>query len=270
MNKIPVSLIITTYNRKDALQKVLETVMEQSVLPNEVIIADDGSTSDTRQLIDEFRKHTNLPVLHCWQEDQGFRAAMSRNKAIAMARSPYIVTIDGDILLHRHFIADHTDVALPNRFVAGKRCMMGPLLTERYLDGSVERLHFFSSGIINRKNTVHSTWLSALFSGKVTGLKGIKTCNLGFWKSDLLEVNGFNEEFIGWGREDSDLAIRLIHAGKECFSLRFRAIAYHLYHEEYSRKQLDRNDTLLNDAICQNQTWCKKGIDQYLRTEIDS
>jgi len=265
MNKIQVSLIITTYNRKDALHEVLKTVLEQSVLPDEILIADDGSGDDTKQVIDEFRSATSIPVLHCWQEDQGFRAAMSRNKAIAKATSAYIITIDGDILLHRNFISDHLSVAKPKRFVAGKRCMMGPSLTQKYMKGQVERLYFLSKDLNNRKNTVHSPCLSFIFSRKVTQLKGIKTCNLGFWKSDLLEINGFNEEFIGWGREDSDLAIRLIHAGKECLSLRFRAIAYHLYHDEFSRKQLKRNDSLLSDSIRLNQTWCEKGIDQYLK-----
>ena len=99
-----ISLIITTYNRPDALLLVLKSVEHQSLVPNEVIIADDGSNDKTQELIDDFITHSNINIIHSFQKDKGFRAAKSRNKAISKSTGDYIILIDGDMILHRNFI----------------------------------------------------------------------------------------------------------------------------------------------------------------------
>ena len=101
----PVSLIITTYNWEKALNQVIQSALNQTVLPGEVIIADDGSKPPTKELIQKFQKNSPIPIIHSWQEDDGFRAAMSRNKAIAKASYEYLIIIDGDIILHLYVIA---------------------------------------------------------------------------------------------------------------------------------------------------------------------
>ncbi|MDE6305135.1 MAG: glycosyltransferase, partial [Muribaculaceae bacterium] len=99
-----VSLIISTYNRPDALSVTLESVRNQSRLPDEVIIGDDGSGADTARVINRFKDGFPVPIIHVWQEDKGFRLAMIRNRSVAAASGDYIIQTDGDVLLHPHFI----------------------------------------------------------------------------------------------------------------------------------------------------------------------
>lgn len=259
-----VSLIITTYNWMEALDLVLESVFKQTILPDEVIIADDGSTNETRLLINSLKRKFPVPLIHCWQNDFGFRAAMSRNKAIAMARCDYIISIDGDILLHKQFIADHIQAARQNRFVAGKRCLLNKSLTNSILNKLSIFPVFFNSGVINRKNAINSKSLSFLFSKKTNRLRGIKTCNIGFWKKDAIAINGFNESINGWGLEDSEFAIRLMNKGVLCFSIRFKANCFHLFHQQSSRKQFINNQKILQKTIEEKLIWCSDGIDKYL------
>ena len=111
------TLIITTYNWKEALKSVLESVKRQTVLPDEVIVADDGSREDTKAMIDQMREGFPVPLVHSWHEDNGFQLSMSRNRAIAKASGDYLIMIDGDMVLSQTFIESHKRVAKPNWFV---------------------------------------------------------------------------------------------------------------------------------------------------------
>ncbi len=259
-----VSLVVTTYNWKEALALVLASALAQSRLADEIIVADDGSRPDTAALVADFAGRSPVPLLHSWQEDKGFRAAMSRNRAIARAGSDYVVLVDGDILLGPHFIADHLAAARPGFFVQGSRVLLTAERTAQLLrDGSC-RVSPWARGIENRKNCIRSPLLSALFSHRRQGLSGIKTCNFGFWRRDALAVNGFNEDFVGWGREDSEYAARLLNHGIRRYTLKFMANAYHLYHPVQSRERLPENDTLLDAVVRDKTSWCVHGIRQYL------
>lgn len=260
---ISCSILITTYNWKEALKKVLISVSNQTVLPKEVVIADDGSTEDTAKLISFYKKNFPTKLIHCWHEDKGFRAASIRNKAIAKMTSEYVVMIDGDMYLDKNFIADHLRAANKNFFLQGSRVITSESRSKQLLNSNLN-LSFLSKGISNRLNAINSPFLSHYFSKQDNNLNGTKTCNFSAWKSDLLEVNGFNEDYIGWGREDSDLAARLIHSGKNRLRLRFTANAYHLYHDENSRNRLSKNDSLLENCINTKQKRCTNGIDKYL------
>ena len=127
------SLIVTTYNRPDALHLVLQSVLQQTVPPAEIIVADDGSGADTEETVGRFATASPIPVKHVWQEDQGFRAAQSRNRALAAAQGPYIVLIDGDMVLHPEFIADHLAVAREGRWVQGSRVLLTEAATAALL-----------------------------------------------------------------------------------------------------------------------------------------
>jgi glycosyltransferase involved in cell wall biosynthesis len=259
-----VSLIITTYNRPDALLLVLHSIELQTLTPNEVIIADDGSNSDTRVTINSFQESSSSNIIHSWQEDIGFRAAKSRNKAIAKSNSDYIILIDGDMILHSEFVQDHISNAEPGYFIQGTRV----LLTEKATIGALKDMSmyfsFFSQGIKNRKNTIHSNFLSRLFSKKKNYLRGIKTCNMAFYKKDCMNINGFNNDFEGWGREDSEFVVRLLNSGVNRKNLRFNAIQFHLWHNENIRVSLQQNDTFLKNALDNNAKRCDNGIDRYL------
>lgn len=260
------SLIITTYNWEEALQQVLFSCATQTLLPDEIIIADDGSSEKTKKVIENFaHENPTLPIIHSWQEDLGFRASMSRNRAIAQANGEYIILIDGDICLHQNFIQDHLSFAKKGFFTQGTRVLVEKHLTQKIFQAKKLTLNFFSQGIKNRKNTLHSKFLSSLFSTHKNHLKGIKTCNLAFFKKDCLAINGFNEDFVGWGREDSEFAVRLLNYGIKRHDIRFNAIAYHLYHPENTRASLPQNDAILKNTIEQKLVWCNNGINKYLK-----
>ncbi len=258
------SLIITTYNWREALELSLLSVFKQSQLPNEIIIADDGSDDATRKVIERLAKESPLPLIHSWQQNKGFRLARSRNKAIAKSSGDYLILIDGDIVLERHFIADHIQAAKNGFFVQGMRILLQKEITRISLQQKEIKAHFSTPGIENRKNAIRSDFLSKVFSWESKKLTGIKTCNFAFWKKDAIETNGFNEEFLGWGREDSEFTARLLHKGIRRQNIRFHALAYHLYHPINSRKSLTINDAILANTCKLRLTWCDLGLSQHL------
>ena len=259
-----VSLIITTYNRPAALLLVLKSVESQSTLPLEVIIADDGSNNETKDLIKDFQEFTHLEIIHVWQQNKGFRAAQSRNKAIARAGSDYIILIDGDMILHPEFLQDHINNAEKGFFIQGTRALLTKEKTQVVLKKMNKSFSFFSYGIKNRKNLIHSNLLSKIFLQKKKYLRGVKTCNMSFFKKDCININGFNNDFVGWGREDAEFAVRLLNSGVIRKNLRFNAIQLHLWHIENIRTSLMQNDLLLKLANKKNSKWCNNGIDKYL------
>ena len=254
------TLIITTYNWPKALLLVLESVEHQSIPPYEVIIADDGSTEKTKDLISNFNKKSELKIFHSWQDDIGFRASRSRNKALSKASGDYIVLIDGDTILHTDFIKDHIKNAEFGFFVQGSRTLLSEEKTKKTLSNKVIKFSFFSFGLKNRKNSIHSNLLSGIFVNKKNHLRGIKSCNMGFYKKDCTKINGFNNEFEGWGREDSEFVVRLINSGVKRKNVRFSVIQFHLWHDENSRISLERNNIMLEDAINNCIQWCENGI----------
>jgi len=261
---VTTSLVITTYNRPDTLKLVLESALHQKHLPDEIIIADDGSEEATRNLIEQMADMNTVPIFHAWQPDTGFRAAMARNRAIAMAKSEYIIMIDGDMVLHPDFIQNHLDAAEKGTFLQGGRVLLNRTKTEEVLVSHKLTFSLFTKGIENRKNAVYSPFLSQLFSKKRYSLKGIKTCNFSLFRKDILAVNGFDNRFVGWGREDSEFVVRLLNNGVMRKNIKFAAIAYHLYHPENPRQSLPENDRRLQRSIDENMIRCDNGIERFL------
>ncbi len=259
-----ISLIITTYNWKEALGLSLKSALAQTRKPMEIIVADDGSADDTAELIGTIAENAPVPIIHSRQEDKGFRLAKSRNKAIARASGEYIILVDGDILLEEHFIHDHSRVARPDTFVQGTRVLIREVLSATILQEQKLLGAFCTRGVENKKNCIRSEILASLFSFKSKNVYGVRTCNFAFWRRDAIAVNGFNEEFVGWGREDSEFTARLIHRGLVRRNLKFNALAYHLYHAINDRSFLEINDTILQETLDRKKIWCEKGISQYL------
>jgi len=259
-----VSLVVTTYNRKDALGLVLRSALRQSEPPLEVLVADDGSRDDTRALVEAVAREAPLPVVHCWQEDDGFRAAAIRNEAIARARGDYLVMVDGDIVLHRDFVRDHARAARPGRLVQGSRALLSQAVTEAALAQGTVDFGPLSPGVSNRLNTLRSPILSRLFSYDSANIYRVRSANLGCWRADVVRVNGFDEAFVGWGREDSEFVARMQHAGVVKRHLKFAALGYHLHHPEASRRMLDANQRLLDETLRTRATRCERGLDARL------
>lgn len=268
---LSVSLIITTYNRPDALQKVLYSVLAQSTLPAQILVADDGSGDETAQVVADFATQSPIPVQHIWQPDDGFRLAQSRNRALAAASDGnYIVMIDGDMVLHRHFIADHIDAAQQGCFIQGSRVLLTAEKTQQWLQQprSSETLSWWQNGIKKRLSAMRCVHLSHhIWRNGNQHFRSIKGCNMGFFRADALAVNGFNNAFEGWGREDSEFVARLYHAGCLRRNLKFAGIAYHLWHNEAQRDALPQNDALLQQTLAQKLTRCEHGVDEFLTLE---
>jgi glycosyltransferase involved in cell wall biosynthesis len=253
------SLIVTTYNRPDTLKLVLDSILHQSVFPKEVIIADDGSKIETKNLITSYQDR--LPnLIHVWHEDLGFRLAAIRNKAINQCYGEFISLIDGDMILHPSFIKDIQSHIEPNYYLQGKRVLLSEDLTNQILKQESIGINYFSHGITNRFNTLSIPWLSQIISRKHNSIKSVKGCSMHFWKEDAERVNGFNEAFIGWGREDSEFLQRLLNVGVQRKNIALGAVAYHLFHPEAPRTQLDQNDTILDDTIRLKKVWCTQGL----------
>ena len=259
-----VSLIISTYNRPEALLLVLRSIEIQSRIPDQIIIADDGSDEYSKKLTSNFIKTSKLNITHCWQKDKGFRAAQSRNKSLAKSNSEYVILIDGDMILHHKFIEDHLNNAKVGCFIQGSRVLIDKSKTNKLIKKMSINISFFSLGIKNRKNAIRSSYLSKFFSKNVSYIHGLKTCNMSFFRQNCLEVNGFNNDFEGWGREDSEFAVRLLNNGIQRKNVRFNALQFHLFHPDNTRKNLKRNDQLLEATISNKSIWCQNGLSSFL------
>lgn len=258
------SLIITTYNWKEALDLTLRSVARQVEMPDEVLVADDGSRPDTGELVREWAQRFPVPVRHIWQEDIGFRLSRSRNRAIAAATGEYIVIVDGDMALHAHFIADHKRVATPGYFMQGVRLLTKPAAGEKMLREGIMDFGFFAPAIERRRHTIRNRALSWLVLRRVhTNQKAIRGSNQAYWKSDLVRVNGFDEQMTGWGREDNEIAARLYHCGIRRRNLKFAALTVHIYHRVRKPQGENPNDKYLQATIANRTTRCKLGIDQH-------
>jgi glycosyltransferase involved in cell wall biosynthesis len=259
-----VSLIITTYNRPEVLSLIFKSIEDQTICPDEIIIADDGSGNSTKECVEDFQRNSSISIIHSWQEDRGFRVAKSRNKAIAKSNYEYIILIDGDVILHEKFIENHLKHAETNFFVQGQRVLVSESITKKIINNQYKNLFLFSRGLKNRKNAIYSAFLSKIFLTRKNVLNGIKTCNLAFYKSDCINVNGFNNEIEGWGREDSEFVARLFNNNVCRKNIHFNMIQFHLWHQDSSREVLQKNNIILQKAIESKLNWCDNGINQYL------
>lgn len=261
-NSLKVSLIITTYNRKEALELVLKSVLKQSVMPKEVIIGDDGSREDTANLISSYKEKFPIPLIHCWHEDKGFRLSEIRNLAIRNSSYEYLIMVDGDVILHRDFIKSHMKAAEKGFFIQGSRVLLSEAKTQKALLLQKMAFGWFEKGVENRLNAISSGILSTIFIKKSKSYLGVRGCNMAFWKEDVEMVNGFNEDFTGWGREDSEFVVRLINNGIYRKNLKFRGVVYHLYHQENNRRMLPQNDLILQNAIEKKLKYCENGLNR--------
>ncbi len=263
MNTPTLGLIVNTCNQPDYLGRVLAAVSGQSERPQEVIIADDGSTEETRRLVARWASAQPCRCEHVWQEQKGFRRARILNLAIAQTRAEYLVFLDGDTVPHPRFVADHRELAQPGQFVQGHRALVERAgakwfgQREFVADRRRALLRLQLRGV---KHAFRWPWPQKRIRADLAGIRG---CNLGIWRADLVRVNGYNEEFTGWGREDSELVARLLNHGVRRLDVRGRACCFHLWHLPASRSGLADNDARLAAAIAHRATRCEQGLSQH-------
>ncbi|WP_353719088.1 glycosyltransferase family 2 protein [Dyadobacter sp. 676] len=255
------SLIIATYNWAEALHCSLLSVSKQKVLPREVIIADDGSDNRTRDVINRMQDGFPVPLIHVWHEDLGFRKSQILNKAIGRCTGSYVIQVDGDVLLHSSFIADHLAAAERGAFIRGTRARLTPAKTEELLRNAETNVSFFSRGVYNRLNAVRLPVLRSLGQRKEMKSRSVRGSNLAYWKDDFLRVNGYNNDLSGWGHEDEELAARFINNNIIKKIVKLSAVQYHLHHNELPRSSEPHHRRIIQHTLLTKVKRCSNGYE---------
>ncbi len=245
----------------------------------EIVIADDGSRPDTAALVAQLAGHCGCPVIHVWHEDAGFRLSAIRNLSALAAGGDWLVFLDGDCVPFPDFVRRQRQLAEPGWFVAGNRILLDPALTEALCADptaarqAVRQPWWRWLGVRARGRC--NVWLpglrlplGALRKARARSWRVLKGCNIGVWRNDLLAVNGFDEAFAGWGREDSDFAIRLIRRGVRLKDGRFAVPVLHLWHRENDRSKLAANDDRLAALLAGDRMRAQQGVDGHDAAQV--
>ena len=262
--KPTLAIVINTFNQPEYLRRVLNALTGQLLESDEVVLADDGSGDETRSVFETWKSRQIIRAVHVWQKKQGFRRSRILNAAIAKTRNDYLIFLDGDSVPHPKFASDHRMLARKGFYIQAHRSFIGKEAAEYFGTGnffSERRRAFFSSQIQGWKHVFR--WPRP-FTRIRSDLRGVRGCNLGIWREDLIRVNGYNEEFVGWGREDSELALRLMNSGIRWLDVRGRAMCYHLWHPPADRSGLDQNIKLLEDSLTRQCSRCERGLEHHL------
>jgi glycosyltransferase involved in cell wall biosynthesis len=260
-------LIINTWNQPDYLGRVLKAVARQSSIPNEVLLADDGSDERTRTVFAHWVANFPGSGTHVWQEHQGFRRARILNQAIAQAKSQYLVFLDGDTVPHPQFVSDHRRLARNRTFIQGHRALIEKKGADWFGSGDFARERRRALLQCQLQGIKHAYRWPRAWQRRRRDLRGIRGCNLAIWRDHLVQVNGYNEDFVGWGREDSELAVRLMNLNVERIDVRGWALCYHLWHPPASRTSVPANDELLAQAQRDKAARCSAGLDRHLKEQ---
>jgi glycosyltransferase involved in cell wall biosynthesis len=263
-----ISVIVTTYNREDALDAVLRALARQTDLDFEVIVADDGSRPATAELVQGWKAKLGHPLAHIWHEDRGFRAAEIRNRAILAARGDYVIFLDGDCIARPDFVAAHRRLAEHGWFVTGNRILLSPDLTAQVLRAKLApeewSLGSFlaqrARGGVNRVAALLHLPLGPLRRLRQKAWRGARSANLAVWRADLARVDGFDADYSGWGKEDSDIIVRLLRAAVKRKDGAFATGVLHLWHAQADRARLPENERKLSDIIASDEIRAQRGL----------
>lgn len=252
-----ISVVITTYNRSDALLAVLQGLKLQSCQDFEIVVADDGSRDEHVRAVLESDIAKTLGILHVWHPDVGFTASRARNRGVGASSGDYVVFLDGDCVPERDFIRQHQLLAQTGCLVNGSRVMLSPDLTTKVVAHGEQ--------ISGRSIWLWAKWWLGGHASKLAGQvrlpdgayriqpdfrwKGIRSCNMGVWRSDFELVNGFDESFVGWGHEDADFVLRLHNVGVQRKNGFCATEVFHLWHREFSREQESVNARTVRERM---------------------
>ncbi len=261
-------LTLSTYKLPGALRFCVGSVVTQTMHPREIFIVDDGSGTETGALIDVFRKQTKVPVKYARQMDNGYRISVIRSETFAAAQGNYLIQTDDVLLFYKRFIEDHLNFTKPGCFVSGARRNIDKKTTVSLLQNHrTPGLYSHSAGIKKRYNAFRIFLLSHLNSIIQSSLKNIYYmlgCKMAFWKTDLLKVNSYNENFASSGKGNHDIARRLLHANVWLCFLKFAGIVFYLCYNEIPKPELTTNKELLRKILTQKILYTENGISCYL------
>lgn len=273
-----ISIIVITYNRPEALYLCLLSLSKQTMLPDNVIVADDGSRDETRDLISQFKKSDKcfFNLKHVWQEDKGFRKPKIINEAVRNCDGDYLIFIDGDCMAHKNFIRAHVEYSEPMAILGGKRVELGEKITKNTLDNFnlMNSLNFnlFWDSIVNDSRKceeafqIKAKFLRRLLKRDRITNDGIWGCNFSLYKNIFYEINGSDEDFLDGSLEDNDLGIRVLNLGGKVKSVRALAIIFHIWHEtswSFESKKYVTNKNIIERRIALKECKCANGINKF-------
>jgi glycosyltransferase involved in cell wall biosynthesis len=253
-----ISILLATYNWPQALKLCLESLATQTDKNFEIIIADDGSTESTKQVIESIKGSHPAAINHLWQEDQGFRKTKILNQAIAAAHGDYLVFLDGDCIVQPDFVARHRELAQKGYLVTGSRILLNESLTQELLTWSNWNFARFTENLIGKRLSggINKYWPLKIKLGngswrdyKKFVWRRIKGCNMACWKADAEAINGFDETMTGWGHEDADFIFRLQHHGIHRKSGSWSSEVLHLFHKINDQSNAAENARRVREKI---------------------
>jgi glycosyltransferase involved in cell wall biosynthesis len=264
-----ISVIVSTFDRPDALDAVLRGLSKQSDGHFEIVIADDGSGPETADVVAAWRRLWSSRISHVWHPNKGFRLAEIRNRAVAACAGDYLIFLDGDCIPRKDFVAAHRRLADPGWMVCGHRLMLDEVLTRTAMQ---DRLpiedwtlgHWTGAlrrGSINRLSPFmrlpDGAWRRFLIRRRTKKVRG---CNMAVWRSDLIGVDGFDAALVGWGHEDNDLATRLCMTGVGLKDGRWATGVLHLWHKPADRSSEMRHWDHIGAAIAEGRAVATRGL----------
>lgn len=263
------SLLVATYEMPKHLALVCAALERQSERDFEILFCDDGSGQDTATVIRNFASRTSIPVQHLWQEHKGFRKCRILNEGLRKSRAPVLIFLDGDCVPHRDYVRDHLARQEEGRYLAGRRVELGRRLSGELTPERVRAgyLDFPRPGLVldalrgetehlQRTVRVPWAWLRArLGMERIDDLKG---CNYSVPRAALEAINGFDEEYEGYGREDTDVELRLQNLGLRIKSLKGLALQFHVWHPR--REFTPGNDARLEELKRSGRVRCARGL----------
>ena len=244
------ALIVTTYNQPQNLGLFFQSMQRQTRFPAELVVVDDGSDYRTRAVVDCWATQISSTVKYVWQPDASFRAARPRNLGVLTSTSDHLIFVDGDCLLPPSFIQNHRKLAHAGKLVAGGRSLLSKRISEKIKQGHNRAklinlfagMKFFCLPLGPLRDLKYENWTCA------------RTCNLGVMRVDFENIGGFDEAFVGWGREDSDLVVRLLRSGCSIRSGRLAVCVAHMWHERVSRSDLVSNEEAFKSTLASNHS----------------
>jgi glycosyltransferase involved in cell wall biosynthesis len=263
MKPLTVTLVISTFDQTDVLAKAIRGLQLQTRWPDEVLFSDDGSGEPTKNLIAQFVAAVPVPVRHIWQPHDGFRKTVILNKAVLAAGGDYLIFTDGDCVPHPKFIADHVALAEKGFWVQGRRCFVREEFVPEFEAEKIPVWSWMLTGKIS--GATKGVRLPVPIIRRDTRQRGIIGCNMAFWREDILAVNGFDEDYSGWGvGEDSDIGTRLYHLGRPRKFVYGRAITFHLNHPAAPRDHHAASLARLAETIARRKIACVNGLNRHL------
>ena len=258
-----VTIIISVYKNIKALNIILESLRMQTCHDFDIVISEDGEDSSMRQFVEQYNWFCSYQ--HLTQEDIGWRKNRALNRAIVAATGDWLIFIDGDCVVHHRFVEMHLRYAKLNRILLGKRVKLTEYISSKLLNGEIGftdlpclmwKLLFSNCGCRYVDEGIYLP-----FSFRST--RSLTGCNMSFSRQAIMSINGFDEDYIRPAiGEDVDIYWRLKANGYESFSVRNRAVAYHLYHKENWIEQ-EENKALMHRNKSKNQIVCLNGINNH-------